>query len=57
MERKWSSSGSSRTRRLLIGSGVETLLDLTPMSEIKLGESQGGDFLGEAPHLILIEEK
>jgi len=22
------------------------------MSEIKLGESQGGDFLGEAPHLL-----
>ena len=41
----------------MIGSGVETLLDLTPMSDIKLGESQGGDFQGEAPHLILIEEK
>ena len=57
MERERSSSGASGTRRLLIGSGVETLLDLTPMSDIKLGESQGGDFLGEAPHLILIEEK
>ncbi len=57
MERERSSSGASGTRRLLIGSGVETLLDLTPMSDIKLGESQGGDFQGEAPHLILIEEK